>query len=61
VYVKLGYIDRIQLARLDGNDETPQPQDDDILVYKSIFQAGLRFPIRPIVFEVLKKYEIYFH
>lgn len=61
IYVKNGYVDNIHITCLGGNDETPQPWKDETIVYMSFFWLGLWFPVQPIVLEVLKKYEIYFH
>jgi hypothetical protein len=37
----------------------PESQEDEIVVFKSFFQAGLQLPIHTMAAEVLKKYEIY--
>jgi hypothetical protein len=39
----------------------PDPKDDEVIVFKSFFRAGLRFPLLEMIGEVLKNFEIYFH
>jgi hypothetical protein len=44
---KLGYIvkDDDDLVRFAGDEVVPEPKDDEVMVFKSFFRAGLRFPI----------------
>jgi hypothetical protein len=37
------------------------PKVDEVVVFKSFFRAGLRFPLNEIIGEVLKNFEIYHH
>jgi hypothetical protein len=39
----------------------PQPREDEVVVFKSFFMAGLRFPLHDMIGEVLKNFEIYLH
>ena len=39
----------------------PEPKDDEVVVFKSFFRAGLWFPLYDIIGEVLKNFEIYHH
>jgi hypothetical protein len=39
----------------------PDPNDDEVVVFKSFFRVGLRFPLHEMIGEVLKIFEIYFH
>jgi hypothetical protein len=39
----------------------PQPREDEVVVFKSFFKAGLRFPLHDMIGEVLKNFEIYLH
>jgi hypothetical protein len=40
----------------------PQSQkNDEVVVFKSFFKAGLRFPLHEMIGEVLNNYEIYLH
>jgi hypothetical protein len=38
-----------------------EPKDDEVVVFKSFFRVGLRFPLYDIIREVLKRFEIYLH
>jgi hypothetical protein len=60
---KLGYIGEAgsKLIRFAGEVMILKPKEDDIVVFKSFFRAGLRFPLYDIIGEVLKKFEIYLH
>jgi hypothetical protein len=60
---KLGYFgendDRLVL--FVGGEVIPEPKDDEVVVFKSFFRAGLRFPLYKMIGEVSKKFEIYLH
>jgi hypothetical protein len=38
-----------------------EPRNKEVIVFKSFFRAGLRFPLYEMIGEVLKKFEIYLH
>jgi hypothetical protein len=50
-----------ELIRFAGDEVVPEPRDDEVVVYKSFFRVGLRFPLYEMIGEVLKKFEIYLH
>jgi hypothetical protein len=60
---KLGYFGEAEskLIRFAGEEVIPEPKDDEVVVFKSFFRAGLRFPLYDIIGEVLKNVEIYLH
>jgi hypothetical protein len=60
---KLGYFGEAdsKLVRFAGEEVVLEPKDDEVVVFKSFFRAGLRFPLYDIIGEVLKKFEIYLH
>jgi hypothetical protein len=60
---KLGYIGENddELIRFAGEEIIPEPKEDEVVVFKSFFRAGLRFPLYEMIGEVLKKFEIYLH
>jgi hypothetical protein len=60
---KLGYFGEAEsrLVRFAGEEVVPEPKDDEVVVFKSFFRAGLRFPLYDIIGEVLKNFEIYLH
>jgi hypothetical protein len=61
--MKLGYFGETErkLVRFAGEETTPTPKDDEVVVFKRFFRAGLRFPLNEMIGEVLKNFEIYFH
>jgi hypothetical protein len=61
--MKLGYLGETErkLVRFAGEETTPAPKDDEVVVFKSFFRAGLRFPLNEMIGEVLKNFEIYLH
>jgi hypothetical protein len=61
--IKLGYFKETEkkLIRLAGEETTPTPENDEVVVFRSFFRAGLRFPLNKMIGEVLENYEIYLH
>jgi hypothetical protein len=60
---KLGYFKEANkgLIRFGGEETIPKPKDDEVVVFKSFFKAGLRFPLHGMIAEVLEKFRIYLH
>jgi hypothetical protein len=60
---KLGYFGENddKLVRFAGEEVILEPKDDKVIVFKSFFRAGLRFPLYEMIGGVLKKFEIYLH
>jgi hypothetical protein len=49
-------------VRADNGDMTvPVPEENEVVIYRSFFKAGLRFPLSSFVVEVLKIYHIFLH
>jgi hypothetical protein len=61
--IKLGYFEEAEkkLIRFAREETTPTPENDEVVVFKSFFRAGLRFPLNEMIGEVLENYEIYLH
>jgi hypothetical protein len=61
--MKLGYFGEAKkkLVRFAGEETTPTPKDDEVVVFKSFFRAGLCFPLSEMIGEVLKIFKIYLH
>jgi hypothetical protein len=61
--VKLGYFseEKKELIRFGGEETTPKPEKDEIVIFKSFLKAGLRFPLNRMIADVLKKFGIHFH
>jgi hypothetical protein len=44
-----------------SDSAAPTPEEDEVVVYMSFMKAGLRFPLRKFLVEVLKTFEIFLH
>jgi hypothetical protein len=60
---KLGYIGKKDddLIRFASDEIIPDPKDDEVVVFRSFFRAGLRFPIYEMIAEVVKKFKLFLH
>jgi hypothetical protein len=60
---KLGYFGEAEkkLIRFGGEETIPKPESDEVVVFKSFFKAGLRFPLHRMIADVLENFEIYLH
>jgi hypothetical protein len=45
----------------DGERTVPTPEDNEVVIFRSFFKAGLRFPLNRFVVEVLKIYQVFLH
>jgi hypothetical protein len=63
IMMKLGYFGEAEkkLIRFAEEETTSKPKDDEVVVFKSFFRAGLRFPLNEIIGEILDNYEIFLH
>jgi hypothetical protein len=61
--MKLGYFSEAkkELACFGGDKITPKPEKDEVVVFKSLFKAGLRFPLNGMIADDLKKFGIYLY
>jgi hypothetical protein len=61
--IKLGYFEEAdkKLIRFGGEETTLKPENDEVVVFKSFFKAGLRFPLHGMIGDVLEDFEIYLH
>jgi hypothetical protein len=56
------YFRDISIVRADNRDRTaPAPEENEVIIYRSFFKAGLRSPLSSFVVEVLKIYQIFLH
>jgi hypothetical protein len=55
------YFRDISIVRAGGESNVPLPKADEVVVYRSFMNAGLRFPLYKFLVEVLKTFEIYLH
>lgn len=58
---ELGYFGYTVKVCLAGNEMTPKPKNNEVVVFRSFFQASLRLPMYRIIAKVLKRFEIYMH
>jgi hypothetical protein len=61
--MKLGYFSEAkkELVRFGGEETTPKSEKKEVIVFKSFFKAGLRFPLNGMIVDVLKKFGVYLH
>jgi hypothetical protein len=50
------YFWDMSIMRAGGDNNVPAPQENEVVIYRSFFKAGLRFPLSKFVVEVLKIY-----
>jgi hypothetical protein len=55
------YFQDMSIVRAGGDNNIPAPEEDEVVIYRSFFKAGLRFPLSRFVVEVLKIYQIFLH
>jgi hypothetical protein len=60
---KLCYFREVEkgLVRFGREETIPKSENDEVVVFKSFFKAGLRFPLHGMITEVLEKFRIYLH
>jgi hypothetical protein len=61
--IKLGYFGEAEkrLIHFGREETTPKPENDEVVVFRSFFKAGLRFPLHEIIGDVLEDFKIYLH
>jgi hypothetical protein len=55
------YFRDMSIVRAGGDNNVPVPKENEVVIYRSFFKAGLRFPLSRFLVEVLKIYQIYLH
>jgi hypothetical protein len=55
------YFRDMSIMRAGGDNNVPAPEENEVVIYRSFFKAGLRFPLSKFVVEVLKTYQIFLH
>jgi hypothetical protein len=51
----------MSIVRANTDRVVPVPEENEVVIYRSFFKAGLRFPLSRFVVEVLKTYQIFLH
>jgi hypothetical protein len=55
------YFRDMSIVRAGRDNNVPVPEENEVVIYRSFFKAGLWFPLSKFVVEVLKIYEIFLH
>jgi hypothetical protein len=55
------YFRDMSIVRAGGDNNVPALEEYEVVIYRSFFKAGLRFPLSRFVVEVLKIYQIFLH
>jgi hypothetical protein len=61
--IKLGYFGEAEksLIRFGGEETTPKLENDEVVVFRSFFKAGLTFPLHEMIGDVLEDFKVYLH
>jgi hypothetical protein len=55
------YFRDMSIVRADADRAVSAPEENEVVIYRSFFKAGLRFLLSRFVVEVLKTYQIFLH
>jgi hypothetical protein len=55
------YFRDMSIVRAGGENSVPAPEENEVVIFRSFFKAGLRFPLSRFVVEVLKTYQIFLY
>jgi hypothetical protein len=55
------YFWDMSIVRVGRDNNVPAPKENEVVIYRSFFKAGLLFPLSKFVVEVLKIYQIFLH
>jgi hypothetical protein len=55
------YFRDMSSVRAGGDNNVPAPEGNEVVIFRSFFKAGLRFPLSKFVVEVLKTYQVFLH
>jgi hypothetical protein len=55
------YFRDISIVRASEDNNTPAPEENEAVIFRSFFKARLRFALRRFVVEVLKTFQIFLH
>jgi hypothetical protein len=55
------YFRDISIVRAGEDNNTPTLEENEVVIFRSFFKAGLRFPLSRFVVEVLKTFQIFLH
>jgi hypothetical protein len=55
------YFRDMSIVRAGGDNNVPTPEENEVVIFRSFFKVGLRFPLSKFVIEVLKIYQVFLH
>jgi hypothetical protein len=55
------YFRDMSVVRASGDNNVPALEENEVVIFRSFFKAGLRFPLSKFVVEVLKTFQIFLH
>jgi hypothetical protein len=55
------YFRDMSIVRAGGDNNVPALEENEVVIYRGFFKAGLRFPLSKFVVEVLKTFQIFLH
>jgi hypothetical protein len=55
------YFRDMSIVRAGRDNNVPTPEENEVVIFRSFFKAGLRFPLSRFVVEVLKTFQIFLH
>jgi hypothetical protein len=55
------YFRDMSIVRVGGDNTAPAPEENEVVIFRSFFKAGLRYPLSKFVVEVMKIYQIFLH
>jgi hypothetical protein len=55
------YFQDMSIVRAGKDNNVPAPEENEVVIFRSFFKAGLRFPLSRFVVEVLKTFQIFLH
>jgi hypothetical protein len=55
------YFQDMSIVRAGEDNNTHAPEENEVVIFRSFFKAGLRFPLSRFVVEVLKTFQIFLH
>lgn len=51
-------IDPLRCRVPEPKGKIPKPKEDEVVVFWDMFEAGLRFPLDPVIVDVLKHFKV---
>jgi hypothetical protein len=51
----------VRAGRAPGRETVLRPRDNEVIIFRDLLYAGLRFPLHPAVVDILRYFDIYLH